>query len=225
MKSNIGRFKEDIVRLIDGLNALINMPIVQGVEWGSWKQDSDIFNKEYYTWYSEAHVLVKQILPDQLAEFVELHNTRNSAYRDPNDVLYKYCGILNAVSNRFETSLYDIKHLAQADLFTNELDAARYLMQHKYYRAAGAISGVVLESYLKSICSKYSLIIPQNSGISQLKELLWDKNRIILVEQATNLLYLGQLRNKCDHDKSDEPTKNDIKNLISGTEMVMNTIV
>jgi hypothetical protein len=49
--------------------------------------------------------------------------------------------ILRSVERRFESSLFDIKQLVQADLFDSELDAARELTKRGFHRAAGAVEG------------------------------------------------------------------------------------
>ena len=51
--------------------------------------------------------------------------------------------ILSAVENRFESSLFDMRQLVQADLFDSELDAAKQLLQNGFNRASGAMAGVV----------------------------------------------------------------------------------
>jgi hypothetical protein len=59
--------------------------------------------------------------------------------------------IVRAASARFESSLFDIKAMAQADLFDNELDAAAELNKHGFARGAGAIAGVVLAGHLATV--------------------------------------------------------------------------
>lgn len=56
--------------------------------------------------------------------------------------------ILGAVASRFESSLFDIRQIVQADLFDSELDAARELAKHGFLRGAGAVAGVIIEKHL-----------------------------------------------------------------------------
>jgi hypothetical protein len=53
--------------------------------------------------------------------------------------------IVRAAKARFESSLFDIKGMAQADLFDNELDASAELNKNGLMRGAGAVAGFVLE--------------------------------------------------------------------------------
>src|SRR5207249_4579209 len=70
--------------------------------------------------------------------------------------------ILEATERRFESTLFDIKQLVQADLFDSELDSARELVKHKFLRGAGAICGVILEKHLAQVAL--------NHGISRRKQ-------------------------------------------------------
>jgi len=54
--------------------------------------------------------------------------------------------ILEATARRFDSTLFDIKQLVQADLFDSELEAAEELVKHGYQRGAGAIAGACLKS-------------------------------------------------------------------------------
>src|SRR6266576_488371 len=136
------------------------------------------FTPSYQTWYSEARALIRQLLPDRLADFVRHYekpkprkditaeNYRIEDYLQGITVTRGYLNekvvgleaaiphfreqlsILKAVYQRFESSLFDIRQLVQADLFDSELDAAIELAKNKFTRAAGALAGVVLESHL-----------------------------------------------------------------------------
>jgi len=54
-------------------------------------------------------------------------------------------GNIKVVKERFESSLFDIRQLVQADLFDSELEAAEELAKNRFSRAAGAVAGVVLD--------------------------------------------------------------------------------
>ena len=52
-----------------------------------------------------------------------------------------------SLESRFESSLFDMQQLVQADMFDSELDAARELWKKGFLRAAVAICGVILEKH------------------------------------------------------------------------------
>ena len=51
-------------------------------------------------------------------------------------------GILQTVERRFESSLFDIRQLAQADLYDSEIDGAWELLKTGFLRPAGVVAGV-----------------------------------------------------------------------------------
>ncbi|ROL66619.1 hypothetical protein [Pseudomonas vranovensis] len=79
------------------------------------------------------------------------------AYLATLHLLRQQIAIVNAIKRRFESSLFEIKQLVQADVFDDELDSVRGLLKNGYTRAAGAVAGVVLEGHLKELAAKHNL--------------------------------------------------------------------
>lgn len=132
--------------------------------------------------------------------------------------------ILKSARARFESSLFDIKQLVQADLFDSELDAARELNKKGFTRGAGAIAGVVLEGHLAQVCENHNIKIrKKNPSINDYNQLLKD-NEVIDIKDWRFIQHLADLRNLCDHKKKKEPTKEDIEELIKGVEKITKTI-
>jgi hypothetical protein len=132
--------------------------------------------------------------------------------------------ILKAVQSRFESSLFDIAQLVQADLFDSELDAARELANNGFLRGAGAIAGVVLERHLGQVCTNHNVTTrKQHPTISELNDLL--KTAAVLdVPTWRQIQRLGDIRNLCDHSKQREPTKDEVLELIDGTAKTCKTL-
>jgi len=125
------------------------------------------FNVEYEAWYSEALAFIRQILPDRLIDFkehFEVPKSRKditySSYRIQDalkglrvtrppydDVVVddkaalphfqQQLAILKAAQKRFESSLFEIRQLVQADLFDSEIDSARELLKNKFLLVDG----------------------------------------------------------------------------------------
>lgn len=210
------------------------------------------FNVAYEAWYSECLTLIKQLLPDRLQDFRE-HFEAPKNRKDLSFTTYRIqdalkgiqvtrlgevivdhraavphfqqqAAILQAVQRRFETSLFDIRQLVQADLFDSELASARELAKKKFLRAAGAVAGVVLEKHLLQVIVSHSLTLTKkNPGIGDLNECL-KSNAVIDVPQWRHISLLADLRNLCDHNKLKEPTAENIEDLLSGVEKVMKTV-
>jgi len=126
--------------------------------------------------------------------------------------------ILKAVKARFESSLFDIRQLVQADLFDSELDAARELIKNGFLRAAGAIAGVVLEKHLAQVADNHNIRTrKKHPTISDFNDLL-KKSGVLDVPTWRQIQRLGDIRNLCDHNKDREPTREEVEELVGGVE-------
>jgi hypothetical protein len=211
------------------------------------------FINEYQTWYSAAKVLVKQILPDRLDDFVRYYekpkarksvsfeNYRIEDYlqglviRQGGEIItntssaithfQQQLAIVKALQQRFESSLYDIRLHLQAEMFDDELDAATYLLNNIFVRAAGAMAGVVLERHLKQVCANHIVALgkKKNLTISDLNDALKNSNTIETTEWR-RIQLLGDIRNKCDHHNITEPTITEVTELIEGVKKVIKTL-
>jgi len=212
------------------------------------------FLNEYQGWYSEAKALIKQLLPHRLEDFVRHYEKprprkelNNESYRIE-DYLLRLSGtrgslqvkvfgpdaaiphfqqqlaIVDSAVTRFESSLFDIRQLVQADLFDSELDAARELWKSKFTRAAGALAGVVLERHLEQVCGNHSVkIVKRNPTISDYNDALKNGN-VIDTAVWRSIQYLADIRNVCDHSRGADPTLEHVNDLISGVGKVTKTI-
>jgi hypothetical protein len=132
--------------------------------------------------------------------------------------------ILGAVERRFESTLFDIKQLVQADLFDSEIDAARELAKRGFLRAAGAVAGVVLEKHLAQVLANHNITISKrHPAISDLNDVLKNKD-VLDVPAWRGIQRLGDIRNICDHNKHREPTTDEIAELTDGIEKITKTL-
>jgi hypothetical protein len=131
--------------------------------------------------------------------------------------------IVSAARQRLDSSLFDIRSLVQADMFDNELDAADELNNKGFGRGAGAIAGVVLEGHLLTVCEQHKVTPSKNPSIGDLNDLLKKKD-ILDIANWRFIQHLGDLRNLCDHKKSNDPTKDQMHELIEGTRKIIKTI-
>lgn len=269
MQSNLDKYKSDLNDLVDlggKLDVAIQLECFPEKFEKHFKEKkeehkfSDIkkilpsFRDEYQKWYSEALILVKQLLPNRLNDFVRLyekpktgkqlssdtyviedylkgiqvrHNFTQEVLVGPDAAVPLFSQQLNIVKSivrRFESSLFEIKQLVQADLFDSELDVARELLKNKFLRAAGAIAGVILEKPLAQVCANHNLkVTKKDPSISDLNDLL-KSNNVIEMAQWRSIQYLGDLRNLCDHNKKREPTSEEVKDLINGVDKITKTL-
>ena len=210
-----------------------------------------VFKGDYNGWYNESIALISQLIPDRLEDFkgyyrldkrkeitnltytisdyllgVEVSKNGKIVVSKTNvlSVFMQQFYIVESLKERFESSLYNIKQLLQADVFDSEIDSAKELCKKGFYRAAGAICGVVIEKHLSEVCTQHQIkVTKKNPGINDYNELL-KSNNAIDIPAWRNIQRLADLRNMCDHHKDIEPTKDNIEELIAGTDKILKTI-
>lgn len=207
------------------------------------------FQAEYQTWYSEAKVLVRQLLPDRFDDFSSYYETPKGRkeltaenYRisdcligirkeewgemvGPSAAIPRFqqqLAIVKAVKNSFESSLFKISQIVQADLFDSELEAAKALVKNGFLRAAGAVAGVVMEGHLAQVCKNRGITLRKRAPtIAELNDALKD---VIDFPQWRANQRLGDIRNLCVHKKGDEPTEEQVKDLVDGVMKLTKTL-
>lgn len=211
------------------------------------------FENDYQAWYSESLVLLKQLLPYRFSDFTKsyekpktrrkeitfenyviedaLQGLRISRYGElvvgPEASIPRFrqqLNIIKAINKRFESSLFDIRQLVQADLFDSELEAAKELKTKGFLRGAGAIAGVVLEKHLSQVCDNHGAkITKKNPSISDYNDKLKAADTYE-ISSWRKIQHLGDLRNLCDHEKKKEPKTEDVDELIEGVDRIIKTI-
>jgi hypothetical protein len=212
------------------------------------------FTSKYQSWYTRSLSVLKNVIPDRLADFRAHYEAPKSRkdltygnYRihdallgikvtrgDYGEVVVgksaaiphfqQQFAILLSAWDRFESSVFDIRRLLQADLFDSEIASARALLKSGFLRAAGAVAGVVLEKHLRQVCEdrefkiakKYPTIADYNDRLKL--------EGILEMPDWRRIGFLGDLRNLCDHDKQKEPTVEQLEDLLSGVEKVLKTV-
>lgn len=269
MTSNLDRFKGDLERLIKAGNSLslamkleifpaqtkksVKKSLGNGAE--ALLKSIPSFREDYQRWYSEGLALLRQLLPDRVADFVR-HYEKPKPRKEINPENYRIddylqgvfatkgwekekvvgpdaaiphfqqqLAILKAAQARFESSLFEIKQLLQADLFDSELEAAEELAKHKFVRAAGAVAGVVLERHLSQVCQDRSVSTNKKKHpcISDFNDSLKTAG-VLDIPEWRFIQHLGDIRNLCDHSKKPEPTNEQVVDLIAGVKKVIKTV-
>ncbi|MCY4390661.1 MAG: hypothetical protein OXE43_01250 [Chloroflexi bacterium] len=199
--------------------------------------------RSYQKWYTESSRFIGQVLPERSEEFKEMYSGGSGgtipyylSCIEEGESLSKIYS--QSVSNRFRTqlhilesaksvftsSLFDIRALAQANLFDSELDAANELCRNGFLRAAGVVAAVVLERHLGQVTENHNLpVSKQSPTLGDFNELL-KKEGVVDVPAWRQIQRLGDLRNLCAHNKEREPTKEEVDELIEGADKYTKTL-
>lgn len=218
------------------------------------KKEKDLpdFKLNYEQWYSKSYLVIKQFLPDRLSDFISLYKLDKrkeitcSTYTisdallgitirtglgeikaSPKSAIGKFqqqLTIVDAVLEVLDSSLNNIQQLVQADIFDSEIDTSKELLKKGFIRASGAICGVVLEKHFSTVLDSHSLSLSKtNPTINDYNELLKNQS-IIDIPTWRHIQLLGDIRNLCDHNKNQEPTKDQVQTLIDGTDKIIKTV-
>ena len=147
------------------------------------------FLNNYERWYSKALLLVKQILPQRYDDFILKY--RNEKRKEINQSTYTILDALNVVIDKtrkisiecaamplyqqieivksckllFESEIYNMQVLLQAEIFDSEIDSAKHLLRNGFLRAAGAVCGVVIEKHLGKICENRGIVLKKENPV------------------------------------------------------------
>lgn len=207
---------------------------------------------EYQKWYSRALKIIELLGKDRLQEFKSyyepdpkrktmgygsyaiqdyLKGIAPNSFHNPNfdcegqtlQNLYNQYTILNSVIERLDTVLRDVQTALFSELQDTELNTARRLARVNL-RSSGVIAGVVLESHLEKVVANHDIKIPKkNPTLSDFNEALKGAE----VYDTTiwrKISYLGDIRNICAHKKENDPTIDQVEDLINGVHWATKNI-
>lgn len=238
--------KKELQSLLDKQKDLLDL--------SKYNKDIIEFGTTYQHWYSRAYKLVESLAPERLSEFSSYYliDPKRKITDIGNYVLQDYIKgigagidhydnplwdtnnlamirimnqmqIIASLSSRIDSVLRDIKGHLFAELQDSELSAAVQLKKISN-RAAGALAGVVLERHLQQVAKNHKITIRKKfPTISDLNEPL-KKDEVYDVPTWRKIQLLADIRNICSHQKSSEPTTEQVDELISGVNSVVKSV-
>jgi len=224
MPIDLEHLRERIQELSDQADDILSVP----------QNDASKIRREYQTWYSQVRVIVAAHLPERLTGLSDLYLTPKPiypSYRGTSSYLThspknrglfeadmgQQRGILLAVPDVIELRALEVAALVTSDLVHGELNEARLLLKHGFTRAAGAVAGVALEAHLKLLHTQSNLTHTDKDSIVPLATRLRQNDSITLGDEK-KCIAMSDTRNKCDHKKKDDPSKEEVEELIDDVD-------
>ena len=206
------------------------------------------FTYAYQNWYTAAIKAVKSLAADRYVEFCgyyendKTHSIQTYLRKTPHhfqdqfiekqdridqdrfiNLFVNQLAILKAIRTRVDSVLADIESELFTELEDNEVGVARQLIEISP-RAAGALSGVVIEGHLRNVLNVHGIKISKTKPtISDLSNPLKEA-AVIDITAWRKISYLADIRNLCTHKKETEPTKEQVDELINGAEWLAKTV-
>ena len=129
--------------------------------------------------------------------------------------------ILVSIPAFVEVQEISLKKLISAEFTRTEIEEAENLLTAKYYRAAGALAGVALESYLKTLCSSYKINYLPKPSLDSMIQILYKNGKLDSTEMKY-MQYLASIRNKCSH--ADNVLEADVRKLVESVRALTNSM-
>src|SRR3989442_263379 len=172
--------------------------------------------RKYQRWYTSAHQLIKEYIPEKEEEFVSCYEDKHTSlgvidmlqlrdawwievYRPITKLFLDYFevqrSILLSVPDVAEIKELNLRKIITADVARTEIEEAEVLLMNKHDRAAGAIAGIALELHLKTLCNLHRVAYAPKDTIDPLATALYKAGKLDVTE-LKHIQYLGSIRNK-----------------------------
>jgi hypothetical protein len=170
--------------------------------------------RTYQQWYSAARVILAKNQPDRLTEFDEAYSSIQQMLRGRYITKDEQFGLMDLMNVQFNILAAVPSHL---------IEAARHLLSKGFLRPAGVLAGVILERHLKNLLRKHTPPIKyrKNATLSSINDLC--KEAVYDLVTWRKVQHLTDLRNLCAHDKTREPTKDGVTELVDGVSAILRT--
>ncbi|RBO82666.1 DUF4145 domain-containing protein [Marinomonas aquiplantarum] len=150
------------------------------------------------------------------SEFLEAKKTHQ--YESTSDVFKRLQSVFIAAMDDYKGGfLTSIKNLIQADVFDSELEQANELLNSGYKLASAVIAGVVLETALRDLCVRESIL---TGKLDKMNADLTKKGVYNKLQQK-RITALADIRNSAAHGKPNDFSENDVKNMIKDIEQFL----
>ncbi len=242
---------DKLEKILERITTLVKIGIDLQIQKGTKKQLTELSLK-YESWYTQALAVVSQLIPERLNDFKAAYKLDKRKEINPStytisdyliglsisragipefdrDDVYQtkivtQISILSSARTSAKSVLHDIRTVLRAELFDDDISAAKELVKAGYLRSAGAICGVVLEAHLKSIANRRGIKYRKNNlSIAYLNDLMKD-NKVYEIPTWRLIQRLGDIRNLCDHSKDKDPTLDEVQDLLSGTDKIIKEV-
>lgn len=201
-----------------------------------WIKDPNLVanaRSKYEHWYVAALRLVRAILDEEEVErFVRAYDDFYGTQQyltgpTPLDsvntfaaMLARQKGLVAAIPDVIEAKALDLRILVVGDVLGGEMEKARLLLEQGLVREAGVIGGIALEGHLKLLHGVSSLeYSPADSMVDLVKRLR--KEGVLTVGDQKKVTAMAVTRNKCAHKADQEPTFEEVEDLLDDVERFM----
>ncbi|HOX96437.1 MAG TPA: hypothetical protein PLI45_03610 [Candidatus Woesebacteria bacterium] len=169
----------------------------------------------FHEWKNNSENFISMVCNENSSYYKNFVEEVKNAF--PSDVDHGI-GILKALKEDLELGyLTRVRDLVSAEIFTNFISMAQYLLDNSYKDSAASLTGAVLENGLRQMAQKHSVEVKTGDDIGSLNTKLADKeiyNRLM----QKQIQAWKAIRDSADHGKFDEYKAEDVKSMLEGVQ-------
>lgn len=133
--------------------------------------------------------------------------------------------ILKAVKEDLDQGfLNTVEELVSADIFTDFLEIAEHLLEHKYKDPAASLTGAVLEKGLRNYGMKKGVKVKKSDDLNTLNQKLADVKIYNRLRQKEIQVW-NDIRNNADHGHFEEYTREDVDSMLKGVRRFLSSLL
>jgi hypothetical protein len=110
--------------------------------------------------------------------------------------------------------LFDVRNIAAASLFDDELEQAQYFLNAGFKAPAAVVTGVVLETTLREMCTQHPDLEPSDNANRMNADLA--KAGVYNAMRAKQITAWADIRNQAAHGRPEEFDEGDVHRMIDG---------
>ena len=172
------------------------------------------FAEKHAEWRSQSIVLLGQVF-DTAHDYTENFKSLPAEKR-PQRATMEGLGILRAALEDVEQgNLVTLQEMAAAEVFSDFLEQADYLLENGYVAPAASLAGAVLENGLRSLAERNGIAVKARDDLSALNSKLAAKSVYNRLRQKQVAIWID-VRNAADHGRFEDFTQEDVADVVKG---------
>jgi hypothetical protein len=172
-----------------------------------------VFRDPFHQWRAGVLSFLKAVFGENSTHFQEFQQRCRGTYYDD---AFQGQSILKAAKEDIEGGyLKKLEDLVAADIFTDFLEMAEYLLEQGYKDPAASLIGAVLEDGLRKIAKNNGITLKSRENISSLNHKIADAqiyNRLVHKQVEV----WNEIRDNADHGKFSEYNADSVQAMCSG---------
>ncbi|WP_040265183.1 DUF4145 domain-containing protein [Serratia symbiotica] len=173
-------------------------------------------SEKLLNWLTKTENLIVNICGENSIYYSRFIENKNAKAHETNLILFnRINAIFSALKDDYEDGyMTSYKSLIQAEVFDNELEQAKELLNSGYILAAAVIAGTVLETSLRELCDRESLA---HGKLDKMNVDLAKAGTYNTIQQK-KITAIAGIRNSAAHGKTDDFNKNEVSTMINDIE-------